>query len=228
MIIDDEPPAIRVLEKYIAEAGRLNLVAVSTDPVRALAVLQREEIDLLFLDINMPRLSGISLVRSLPNPPLVIFTTAYPEFAVEGFELEALDYLVKPFSFERFLKAVNKASERLEQEKKLRNLARSPSDERLLLRADRKLHNIRFDDILYLQAFGDYVRIFTKNGNFTPKEKLSAIEERLPKESFLRIHRSYIVALDAVEYIEGNHVNVNNEKIPIGQAYKEELIRRLN
>lgn len=227
-IVDDEPLAIKVLEKYIKELPILQLNSSFHSAIKASEYLQIGGVDLLFLDINMPKISGISLLRSLPNPPLVIFTTAYPEYAVEGFELEALDYLLKPFSFERFLKAVNKAIQAIETENKLRQTNRLPEGGTLIIKADRKLYPLPFNSILYLQAFGDYVKVFTKNQRYLPKETLQNIEKRLPENQFIRVHRSYLVALEAIQYIEGNHLTIDNQIIPIGQSYKEQLLQRLD
>ena len=220
--IDDEPLSLRILEKYATELPQLELVAICNDAFEALEVLRREQVDLMFLDINMPKLSGISLVKSLDKAPLVVFTTAYPEFAVEGFELEALDYLLKPFSFERFLKAVNRAIEKLDEDK-----ATGTSPSGLLVKADKKLYKLDFQDILYLEAFGDYVKVFTKQKMLLTKERLSVLEEGLPKNSFQRIHRSFIISLGAVEFIEGNMVKIGNAQLPLSPSFKDGLLENL-
>jgi len=197
-------------------------VATCGNAFEALETLRQHPIDLLFLDINMPRLSGISLLKSLDKPPLVIFTTAYPEYAVEGFELEAVDYLLKPFSQERFIKAVNRAAD------KLTPTSPAPSrPESLLIKADKKLYKIDFQDITHLEAYGDYVKIFTKDKMLLTKERLNTLELQLPSEQFTRIHRSYVIALSAIEFIEGNMVKVGKEKLPISENLKEELLEKL-
>lgn len=218
-IVDDEPLAIKILEKYVQQTPSLQLKGSSTEPLEALIKLQSESIDLLFLDINMPELSGISLARVLEQPPLLVFTTAYPEFAVEGFELEALDYLVKPISFERFLKAVHKATARLDTKAEPTHLA---------VKADRRLYNIRLYDILYIEAYGDYIKIYTKDQVIIPKETLNNIELQLPASQFLRVHRSYLVALDKIEFLEGNLIQIGKIKIPVGQSYRDELLEKLD
>ena len=228
MIVDDEPLAIKVLEKYISELPYLHLIDSFHQAIKASEALQKQAVDLLFVDINMPKISGISLVKSLPDPPLVIFTTAYPEYAVEGFELEALDYLLKPFSFERFLKAVNKAVKELETANKLQQADRVKTGGTLMIKADRKLYPLPYDQILYLQAFGDYVKIFTKEKLYLPKETLQNLEKSLPQSQFIRVHRSYLVALDAIQYIEGNHLTINDQMIPIGQSYRDHLLQQLS
>ncbi|PHN01319.1 LytR/AlgR family response regulator transcription factor [Flavilitoribacter nigricans] len=222
IIIDDEHLAVRVLEKYVKLNPLLQLTASFTDPLEAFAYLQQHEVDLILLDINMPELSGLALIRSLARPPKVIFTTAYPEYAVEGFEVEAVDYLVKPIAPGRFLKAVEKAHRTQNQP------AHATEETRhLLVKADRKLYRLPLDELLYLQAYGDYVKIVCSDKVITPKEKLSNLEKMLPDQSFLRVHRSYIIALDKVEYMEGNLVFINRQSIPVAQANREQLLTKL-
>lgn len=221
LIVDDEPLSIRILEKYIAELPGLNLVASCQNAFEALEHLKSNTVDLIFLDINMPKLSGISFLKTLKNPPLVVFVTAYPEHAVEGFELEALDYLLKPFSFERFLKAVNRAEEKLSSSQTTNDFAP------VFIKADKKLYKLSVDDILYLQAYGDYVKVYTKEQMLLTKERLSNIEEELPSAAFQRIHRSYVISLRALQFIEGNQVQIAETKLPIAATYKEELMLRL-
>ncbi len=220
-IIDDEPLSIKVVEKYLADLPQLELVATCKNAFEAMELLRKESIDLIFLDINMPKLSGVSFLKSLSKPPLVIFITAYPEYAVEGFELEALDYLLKPFSFERFLKAINRA-----QEKMVSSNDENAKDH-LFIKADKKLYKVNFEDIFYLQAYGDYVKVFTKEKTLLTKERLNNLLQKLPKARFQQIHRSYIIALPAIQFIEGNQVQINETKLPIATTYKEELMLRL-
>ncbi|MFT5384780.1 MAG: DNA-binding LytR/AlgR family response regulator [Saprospiraceae bacterium] len=221
MIIDDEPLSVRVIEKYLANLPHLDLVASCKHAFEAMEVLRNKEVDLIFLDINLPKLSGISFYKTLKNPPIVIFITAYPEYAIEGFELEALDYLLKPFSFERFLKAINRV------EAKMENKQPSMVQSYLFIKADKKLYKVDFQDILYLQAYGDYVKIFTKDKMLVTKERLANVEAELPKNHFQKIHRSYIIALSAIRFIEGNQVQVEETKLPIAATYKEELMFRV-
>ena len=227
IIVDDEPLAIKILEKYIGEIPQLQLMESFSKPIEASAYLQSHEIDLLFLDINMPKISGISLLKTLPAPPLVVFTTAYPEYAVEGFELEALDYLLKPFSLERFIKAINKATHQLEISHKLQGIEKNERHGNLMIKTDRKLYPLPFPKITYLQAFGEYVKVHTKEKTYLPKETLQNLEKRLPPEHFVRVHRSYLIALEAIQYIEGNHLTIDGQIIPIGNAYKEQLLVKL-
>lgn len=223
IIVDDEPLAIRVLEKYIATIPYLQLVQSFDNPLAAMRFLQQMTIDLIFLDINMPELSGINLVKALSQPPLIVFTTAFPDHAVQGFELDAIDYLLKPFSKERFLKAIQKVGLHLEK------MPAKPSiTTHLTIKADRKLYRIPFEDILYCQAYGDYVKIIANDKQLLPKTTLAKLSKQLPSDQFIRVHRSYIIAWDQVKYMEGNQVKIGAVLIPIGQQYKEQVLERLS
>ncbi len=222
LIVDDEPLSVKVVQKYVEKLPQLELVAVCYNAFEAMEVLQKKEVDVLFLDINMPQLSGISLMKALPHPPAVVFTTAYPEYAVEGFELEAVDYLLKPFSFERFIKAVQKVQERLNWQQN--HTVNTEESDHLIIKVDKKLYRLRFPGIQYLQAYGDYVKVFATQETLLTKERLSNLEEMLPNEQFLRIHRSYIISLNAIQFIEGNQVQIGTSKLPVGQKYRESLL----
>lgn len=193
MIIEDEPLAQNVLKKYIDEVPSLDLIAVCGNALEAQDIVQTNNIQLLFLDVNLPKLSGINFLRTLPDPPLVIFTTAYPEFAVEGFELDAVDYLVKPISFERFLKAINKVLN-----KSSRQPARLTEDKNtndyILLKADKKVYRINLEDILYAEATGDYVKVITREGQYITNITLKKLLEELPDNDFIRVHKSFIIS----------------------------------
>jgi DNA-binding LytR/AlgR family response regulator len=223
MAVDDEPLSLRIIEKYVAQLPRLQLVATCNDAFEAMEVLRKEPVDLMFLDINMPKLSGISLLKTLDRQPQVIFTTAYPQYAVEGFELEATDYLLKPFSFERFVKAVNRATERIPA---VRDQA-SVTPEYLLIRADKKLYKIDCADLLYLEAFGDYVKVYTREKMLLTKERLGTLEQNLPPKLFQRIHRSYVIAIQKIDYVEGNSVNIGGSKLPVSLSFKDALLEKL-
>ncbi|MFK7772978.1 MAG: LytR/AlgR family response regulator transcription factor [Saprospiraceae bacterium] len=224
MIVDDEPLSQRVIQRYLNDVPFLELVATCSHALEAMEVLKKESIQLIFLDINMPRLSGINFVKTLSNPPLIIFTTAYPEYAVEGFELEAVDYLLKPFSFERLLKATYKAQKLIETENTSKNIS---APNHFVFKSDKKLYKLDFEEVLYFQAYGDYVKIFTSKKLYVTKERLTNIEKELPKNMFFKIHRSYIIALNAVEYVEGNQVKIAEELLPISQTFREELVSRI-
>lgn len=224
LVIEDEPLAQQVLKKYIADHPMLQLVAVSNDALEAQQVLSSEKISILFLDINLPKLSGINFLRSLPDPPAVIFTTAYPEYAVEGFDLNAIDYLMKPFSFERFLKAVHKAIDKLKQP----GTKTSPETARFIfLKADKKVFKVNTDAILYCEAVDDYVRVVTEEEQYLVHYTLKKLMEELPAGLFLRVHKSYIIAKDKIRFFEGNYVKVGSQDIPIGASYRDEIYARL-
>jgi len=222
IIIEDEPLAQNVLKKYIGEHPTLELVAVCNDALEAQDILTRENIHLLFLDINLPKLSGINFIKTLVRPPLIIFTTAYPEFAVEGFELNAVDYLLKPFSFERFLKAVNKAGEKLNipinQDKDGNKVSF------IFLKADKKNYRVELESIHYIEAIGDYMKVVTDSGQLIINETMKKLREELPEKSFIRVHKSFIISRNRIKYIEGNYVRVEDKSIPIGATYRNEVL----
>lgn len=212
LIVDDETLSQDVIESYIKEFPMIELVRKCNNAMEAVAALQEEEVHLLFLDVKMPGLSGINMLKTLPAPPSVIFTTAYPQHAVEGFELNAVDYLLKPFSFERFVQAVNKVRRQL------------PSPSYFTVKADKKIYKLNFEDITYFTSIGDYLKIFLKSGKvIITSETLKNIEENLPSALFLRIHKSYIVAVRSIQYMEGNQLVIEGASLPIGLKYKEQV-----
>ncbi len=221
IIIEDEPLAQNILKKYISDHPSLELVAICADALEAQAILTQQNIQLLFLDINLPKLSGINFIKTLIHPPLVIFTTAYPEFAVEGFELNAVDYLLKPFSFERFLKAVNKVIEKLNTPVQ-NNIAFSNSF--IFLKADKKNHKIDLESIHYIEAIGDYMKVVTDTVQLIVNETMKKMQEELPASLFIRVHKSFIISRSKIRFIEGNYVQVTDKSIPIGATYRNELL----
>jgi DNA-binding LytR/AlgR family response regulator len=223
LIIDDEPFARELLEGYVAKMPSLNLVASCEHVFEALEVLQRERIDLLFSDINMPQVNGIEFLRSLPNPPYVIFVTASPHYALEGFELDALDYVVKPVSFPRFLKAVNKAVSLVSSHP---TAVVAPAPQFLFVKEGNSLQRVLFDEIYYVEGLRDYIRIVLRNRFVVTYLRMSRIEDQLPANRFIRIQKSYIVRLDAIRAITGNEVELYDlpEKLPIGKQHKEALL----
>jgi DNA-binding LytR/AlgR family response regulator len=229
LIIEDEPPAQEILSGYIRDCGQLELVTVCPDALSALELLSRESIDLIFLDINLPRLSGLNFLKTLDRPPMVIFTTAYPEYAVEGFEANAVDYLVKPFSFERFLKAVNKAIEKKHHSPSPAEIqSQNSRQDFILLKADKKLYKVLLSDILYIEATGDYLKIFYSDKQLVVHETIVGILGKLPPDEFIRVHKSFIISINRIHYIEGNQIRIGTEFIPIGRSYKEEVERRIH
>jgi len=223
IIVDDEPASREILGKYISDIPSLKLSGECRDAFEATAKLAETPVDLIFLDINMPRLSGISFARSLTTQPLIIFTTAYPEYAVEGFELDAVDYLVKPFSFERFLKAVNRAFERLERQKNEHDPAPS-----VLVRADKKIYALQLSSIAFIEGCGDYIRLALDDGRkLVVHDTIKRFTAALPEEDFIRIHKSYVLNLSFMDYIEGNMISVLDENLPVSPMYRQELISKL-
>lgn len=221
LVVDDEPLAQRVLEKFIGELSFLELVAKCSDAIEAMDVLQEKEIDLIFLDINMPRLSGINFLKTYKNPPMVIITTAYTEYAVESYELNVLDYLKKPFSFERFLKAVQKAKDLSAPNKLSETINKNENLDYIFIKASKKTVNVLINSIVYVEALGDYVKIYTDTGNVVTYQSMKGIERLLPSKKFCRIHKSYIVSLSKIKSIVGNTVKIETGELPIGNSYKQ-------
>jgi len=228
LAVDDEPPALDVVIRYIAAVPTLRLVGSCTNAVEALAMLQQQNIDLLFLDIQMPQILGTQFIRTLKNPPKVIFTTAYRKFAVEGFELDAVDYLLKPITFERFLKAVNKVMDLPAQDTPPAAVkSGSLADRFIHLRADRKVQKIALDDIIYIESLKDYCKIVTASKKIVTRQPISSIESSLPEKDFLRIHRSYIVSLSKIESYTNELIEIAHQELPIGRMYRYEVERSL-
>jgi DNA-binding LytR/AlgR family response regulator len=219
MIVEDEPVSQELLRRYIAEIPQLELTSVCSNAIQADEELRKAKVDLLFLDINMPKISGSDFYASLINPPAVIFTTAYPEFAVNGFELNAVDYLVKPFPFDRFSKAVSKF---LDQRKSVDDL---PSY--IILQADKRTYKVDFTDIECIEAMGDYAKVKTKSTTLIVHQTLQKLSDQLPHMLFMRIHKSFIIPLSKLQYVEGNMAVVAGMKIPIGQTYRAEFLEKL-
>jgi DNA-binding LytR/AlgR family response regulator len=226
LIVDDEPLAQRVVEKYIHEVSFLEIAGKCSNAVEAIEMLHHVEADLIFLDINMPGLSGIDFLKSRKNAPMVIITTAYAEFAIEGYELDVVDYLMKPFSFERFMKAVEKAWEvHLASRKRQPDKSAEPEQEEqiIFVKSSKKTYRVNLDKILYIEALGDYVKIFTEDRMIVSYQSLKNIETMLPPKRFPRVHKSYIVSLSRIDLIENNQIRIRERLIPIGTNYKAEF-----
>jgi len=231
--VDDEELARTLLENYINRLPYLKLVGKCSNPIEALVLLQNQSVDLIFLDIQMPEMIGTDFLKSLSHKPMVVFTTAYPEYALEGFELDVVDYLLKPFPFERFLKAVNKASDL----SKLKNQGGSASiissegsnsaKNYILVKSEHKVHRIAYDDIQYIQSMREYVAYYTPKGRVLSLGSLKKLEVDLPHSRFLRIHKSYIISKEKVATLEGNMVHIGEDKIPIGASYRKEVLKLL-
>lgn len=225
VIIDDEPLARKGLGEYIADAGFLNLAGEFDSPLKATGLISSGQVQLLFLDIQMPRITGLDFFKSLQHPPPVIFTTAYPQYALEGFEVNALDYLVKPFSFERFLKAAFKAKEYYEVRDS--NLSEAAASDYFFIKSDNKLIKIQFEDVLYVEALQNYVTIHTPAKKYMTYLTFKAVEDYLPADKFLKVHKSYIVAASRIDSIEGNDIRIGQQHIPISRNLKEEVMEKL-
>ncbi len=230
-IVDDEPIAIEIIESYLQRLEGFSVSGRFTNPVKAFEALQRQPADLLFLDIQMPGLTGLEFLQSLRARPEVILTTAYREFALEGFELDVTDYLLKPVSFDRFLKAIGKFHTRMRPPEGGAAAPKMPVTEGespyLFVRADRKNVRILLEDILYLESLKDYVRIVTVQGKVTTKETISHFEEALPKDRFLRVHRSFIVARDKITAHSADGLDIGKTPIPVGRLYKLDVEREI-
>ena len=237
IIVDDEPLALDVLETYIEKIPDLNLITKCSNALEANAALKEHDIDLMFLDIQMPQLTGVDFLRTLAKPPKVIFTTAYANYAVEGFELNAVDYLLKPISLDRFMKAVNKAQEQISLEKNggtATSVVTPTNDDEdfIFVKADKKLIKVNYDDIVYIEGLKDYVIIRLNTSRIITLQTMKSLEQKLPPSIFKRIHRSYIVNIKKIQAVQGNMVEVIEKNvpkhIPIGKNYREELLNIIN
>ncbi|MCL3779274.1 response regulator transcription factor [Prolixibacteraceae bacterium JC049] len=231
LVIDDERLAREYLKNYISKIPELELIGDFNSPLKATELIKTGQVDLLFIDIQMPDITGIDFIKSLTFKPEIIFTTAYQEYALEGFNLSALDYLLKPFSFDRFFQAVNKAIDKFSNQSKEQPAAipaetqTSFSDTFLTIRADRKFYKINFNDIRYIEGQKAYVTFHTDKKRITALASLKELEDALPQGQFLRIHRSYIVAISEIQSLEGNLIEVADVKLPVGKMYKEEVMK---
>jgi DNA-binding LytR/AlgR family response regulator len=223
LIVDDEPLAIDVIENYLHRFEHV-ITRRCENAIEAFRLMQEESFDLIFLDIEMPLMSGMDFLGTLKDPPLVIITTAYRDYAVEGFEFEVLDYLIKPVSFPRFMKAFERATKLLSGTGKIKNTEAADENEWLFLKVDRKFVKILIADIQYIESLKDYIRVSTKMSSFISYQSLTAITEKLPAGKFMRIHRSYTIAFDKVNSIEGNCVEIDGKLIPISREHRQEVL----
>lgn len=227
IIIDDEPLARKGLKEYIADVDFLELAGEYDTALKATSVLSGNAVQLLFLDIQMPKITGLEFFKTLQQPPPVIFTTAYPQYALEGFEVNALDYLVKPISFERFLKAAMKAKEYYEVREQNNEVKRTAAADYFFIKSDNKLVKLFFEDILFAEALQNYVIIYTKDKKFITYLTFKAVEEYLPADRFIRTHKSYIIAASKIDNIEANDICIGQHHIPISRTLKEEVMAKL-
>lgn len=224
IIVDDEPLAQDVLENYVAKFENLTLAAKCNNAKEAEQHLSSAKVDIMFLDINMPGISGLEFIRTLTEPPAIIFTTAHAEHAVEGFELNAMDYLLKPISFDRFSKAVNKAIHYLNLELQ-EEQANNGEDDHIFVKADKKIIKIKLDDILYIEGLKDYVMIFVPGQRIITLQTMKNLEKRLPEGKFIRVHRSFIISVAKLKAVASHHVEIGEKQIPIGKNYKDAFMK---
>ena len=225
LIVEDEPLARNLMTEYVSKVPYLKLIKACSNPLSALETLRAEDIDVLFLDIQMPDITGISLLKTLQKKPFVILTTAYSQYALEGYELDVVDYLLKPITFERFLKAVDKVNQRVAQQAPKEfghpEVKRSEEAEFVFVKDGTKLVKVFLNDILYVEGLKDYVTIHTKHQKIVTLQRLKTLEEQLPSDKFMRIHHSYIVALQAIDAVQKSEVRIGNALLPISESYRK-------
>jgi len=229
LIVDDEPPARDIIRRYIEQVPLLELKGECANAIQAMMLLQQQPVDLIFLDIRMPQLDGIGFLKTLKTVPKIIFTTAYAEYAVEGYELDIVDYLLKPIRFDRFLKAVNKAfpvqdkpvAEKAPQAEEKKN------DNFVYFRADRKMFKVLLQDILYIESMKDYIKVVTGGATVIVKQSISSVEAMLPEDLFVRTHRSFIVSLGKIQSFTNELIEIGKTSIPIGRLYRNGVMKRL-
>ena len=230
VIIDDEPLAREGLASYVREIDFLHLVDTCQNPLELIKLMNQHTIDLIFLDIQMPKMNGLDFLKAVQQPPIVVITTAYPTYALDGFQLNVLDYLLKPITFDRFFKSVKKASDYYHLINKPAGPAAAKTDaaaDYFFIRCGSKYEKIHFDQILYVEGMQNYITIYTQKGKFVTLLYLKNLEENLDPRSFIRVHKSYIVSIDKIEGIEGNEIFIQSHRIPISRNYREQVIQKV-
>ncbi len=228
LIVDDEPVAREILESHLKKISAANIVASCKNAMEAFTFMNSQKIDLIFLDINMPEISGLSFAKSINKNIKIIFTTAYREYAVDGFDLQAVDYLLKPISFERLLQAINKyLDENIHVNIDADNEIIDEASDFIFVRSDRKMIKIEFSDIIYIESLSDYIKIYLRNKTIVTRETITNIEAKLPKKDFIRLHRSYIVSISKIDLFTNEYVELNKKVIPISRTYKNDVLNRL-
>ena len=226
LLVDDEPLAIALMQKHIGQLDFMEVAATSPNALKALEILKKTEIDLMFLDISMPAINGIDFLKMLRTPPKVIITTAYREYALDGYDLDIIDYLLKPITFDRFFKSIERYLRNADQQ--IQPSAQAPSEtESIFMKSGYRNVKINMDDILYMESLKDYVKVYTSNGAITTKYKISDMEDELSGKSFLRIHRSFIINLKHITAFTASDVEIGKTELPIGESYKEHVTRAL-
>ncbi|RZS92572.1 LytR/AlgR family response regulator transcription factor [Aquimarina brevivitae] len=227
IIVDDEPTARDILETHLAKIDRLTVVASCPSAVEAFNIINQKKIDLIFLDINMPGITGISFAKSINRAIKIIFTTAYREYAIEGFDLQAVDYLLKPISFERLLQAVNTYFET--NQKALNSPEQEPTaSDFIFVRSERRMKKINFKDILYIESYSDYLKIHCRENTIVTRENISTIEAKLNQQDFIRTHRSFIISIKHIDSYTNEEIVIENKSIPVSRSYKDVVLLRLN
>jgi DNA-binding LytR/AlgR family response regulator len=225
IIVDDEPLSIEVMQGYLKKIPNIEVVATFNDAISAMATLNEKDVDFLFLDIEMPKLSGIDFLKSISNPPLVVITSANKNYAIEGYELNVVDYLLKPITLERVVRALNKIIEK--KSKKNKETQSSDSSEYLFLKENKKMIRLSISDIQYVESIKDYVKVVTSNKTVVTKQNLSHFEQILNPLNFVRVHRSFIVGINHIDAFTSSSIEIGKTEIPIGRLYKDEALRRL-
>ncbi|WBX70807.1 LytR/AlgR family response regulator transcription factor [Tenacibaculum retecalamus] len=226
VIVDDEPMAREIIASFVEKTPDLELIKMCKNASEVINFMQTEEIDLFFLDINMPEISGLSLAKIIDKKSKIIFTTAYRDYAVDGFNLNIVDYLLKPISFDRFFQAVQKVFD-LQITKTTKKVIKQVSNDFMFVRADRKMVKINFNNILYIESLGDYVKIFTSNQTIITRETMNNIESKLPSINFIRIHRSFTVSLNEITSYTNEFIEIGKKALPISRSYKESVLQKL-
>jgi DNA-binding LytR/AlgR family response regulator len=227
IIVDDEPMARDVIRRYVETTPNLNLLGEFGNAFDALLFLKEHHVDLIFLDIKMPQLSGTEFVRSLPNVPKIVFTTAFKEYAHEGYELDVVDYLLKPIRFDRFLRAVNKAFPQKQETETQVSDNNKPANSFIYLRFDRKMIKVLLNEITYIESDKDYVKVFTEKGSVITRQTIASIEAMLSQNHFMRIHRSYIISLNKIKSFTTESVEIGNKELPVGKLYRNSVLKLL-
>jgi len=228
IIIDDEPLAHEIIEEFCSMLPHVQLEKNCYNAMEAMQFLNENRVDFMFLDINMPKLRGLDFLKTLTKPPKTIITTAYKEHALEGFELNVIDYILKPFSFDRLVKAVNKVSDTQSTKTIIKEISDETTSTRFFVKGDKKHHQIDLNELLFIEAYGNYTKLFLNDEMLVSHEKISHYEDLLSASKFLRVHKSFIVAIDKIKFIEGNRILIHAHKIPIGQTYKSNVNNLFN
>ncbi len=230
LIVDDEPLAIEVIETYLKNLSDIEIIGTCNNAVQAFEIVKKQNVDLIFLDIQMPQITGIDFIKALNNPPKVIFTTAYRDYAIDGFDLNVVDYLLKPISFDRFLKAIDKyyvATPANVVSPIPTSGEENKTEPYIFIKSDRKMIRVLLDDIYFIESLKDYVTIYKKDKKIITKNQITFFEQTLPSDKFLRIHRSFIVSISKIEAYTPSSIEILNKNLPIGRNYKNEVFKRL-